>query len=55
MAPADKRKWIPVKEYAQYRGVTVRTVQRWLKDKKIPGDQPAGKKGMWFVPWEAKR
>ncbi len=51
---APQKEFITPKEYAVYRGVNVRTVLRWLRDRKIPGDQPQGKNGRWFVPWRFK-
>ena len=51
---APKAEEISPKEYAAYRGVSVRTVLRWLNAKLIPGTQPAGKKGKWLIPWKQK-
>lgn len=51
----EQKKFITPKEYAQYRGISVRTVQRWLREKKLPGEQTGGKNGLWLIRWEVAR
>lgn len=41
--------WITVKEYAQMKRVTARTVRDWIKAEKIDAERTAGDKGQWRI------
>ena len=40
---------LTVKEYAQMKRVTARTVREWIRDKKIDAERTAGDKGQWRI------
>ena len=46
----DQKRFITAKEYADYRGVHASTVIRWIKNGRVPAEQPAGKKGAYAIP-----
>jgi len=45
-----KSAFVTVKEYAEYRGVHPSTVIRWIKEGRVPAEQPAGRKGTYAIP-----
>lgn len=45
---------VPLKTYAQRRGVALRTVQRWIAAEELPGAQQDDR-GQWWVPLAADR
>jgi excisionase family DNA binding protein len=40
---------LSVKEYALYRRVSTRTVERWLSRHELPAERNPGKKGQWRI------
>lgn len=43
--------YIGAEEFAKRTGLTLRTVQRWCKEERIPGAiQPGGYAGSWLLP-----
>jgi excisionase family DNA binding protein len=48
----EKRAFISVPEYAAYRGVHRNTIMKWIREGRVPAEQPAGKKGRWAIPRE---
>jgi hypothetical protein len=38
-----------LKEYAKRRGISLRTLHRWLKKGIIKAEQPYGDRGKWFI------
>lgn len=48
----DNPAFISPKEYAAWRGVHVNTVIRWIKQGRVPAEQPAGKHGRFAIPAE---
>lgn len=47
---SEAKDYISLQEYADKRGISLRTVHRWLKMNIIKGEQPAGLKGKWLIP-----
>jgi hypothetical protein len=41
--------YFSLKEYAERRGISLRTLHRWLKKGIIKAEQPYGKRGKWFI------
>ena len=39
-----------IAQYAAYRGIHRQTVLKWIKAKKIPAEQVAGRKGKYSIP-----
>jgi len=48
----DRPAFVTPKEYAEYRGVHLSTIMRWIKQGRVPAEQPAGKKGRYAIPAE---
>ena len=42
-------KFITVKEFAHFRGVSVETVRRWVRDGLVKADQKGGDHGRIFI------
>lgn len=40
---------LSVKEYALYRRVSIRTVERWLARHQLPAERNPGPKGQWRI------
>lgn len=45
----DRYEWITVKEYAQYRRVSERTVRDWIKARKVDAERNPGEHGHWRI------
>jgi hypothetical protein len=45
----DIFEFVPVKEFAKQRGVSVRTVRRWILLRWIEAERTAGEHGQWRV------
>ena len=49
MAEESQPEYVPLKEYAKRRGISLRTLHRWVKQKIIKAEQPGGVRGKWFI------
>jgi excisionase family DNA binding protein len=49
MAALPKTEYYTPKQVAEYFGVTLLTVQNWIKKGKLPTVQPAGFRGRQFI------
>jgi len=45
----NNHEWLTVKEYAELKRVTPRTVRDWIKDAKIDAERTAGDRGQWRI------